>query len=54
MIDTDEDGIMDNEDNCPDNCNTQQLDADSDGIGDVCDATPGCGGCGLADCEVEC
>jgi hypothetical protein len=41
-------------DNCPDNCNIQQLDADSDGIGDVCDDTPGCGGCGQTACDTEC
>ena len=52
--DTDSDGIPDNEDNCPNNCNTQQSDADDDDIGDVCDATPGCGGCGEIDCEQSC
>jgi hypothetical protein len=41
-------------DNCPDNCNTQQLDADEDGLGDVCDPDPGCGGCGGDFCEEEC
>ncbi len=41
-------------DNCPDNCNTQQLDADADGLGDVCDPNPGCGGCGDDFCEEEC
>lgn len=46
--DWDNDGISDDIDNCPGNCNTQQLDADNDTIGDVCDPEPGCG------CEPEC
>jgi hypothetical protein len=33
MLDTDEDGITDSDDNCIDNCNTQQLGADDDGEG---------------------
>jgi hypothetical protein len=45
------DGIEDIEDNCPLSCNELQLDADGDGIGDVCDDTPGCGGCGQPSCE---
>jgi hypothetical protein len=45
------DGIEDTEDNCPLSCNELQLDADGDGIGDVCDDTPGCGGCGQPACE---
>ncbi len=45
------DGIEDIEDNCPLRCNELQLDADGDGIGDVCDDTPGCGGCGQPACE---
>jgi hypothetical protein len=53
-IDSDNDGIPNPSDNCIDNCNTQQLDADGDGVGDVCDDTPGCGGCGLPECEPEC
>jgi M6 family metalloprotease-like protein len=52
--DNDNDGILDLSDNCPDNCNTQQLDADGDDMGDVCDANPGCGGCGQPACEVSC
>ena len=35
--DTDEDGILDDVDNCPETANTNQLDTDGDGIGDVCD-----------------
>ena len=54
--DIDNDGILNAEDNCPDNCNTQQLDADDDGIGDACDPDPNCGSlCGQgAPCELEC
>ena len=52
--DLDADGILNTDDNCPDTCNTQQLDADGDDIGDVCDDTPGCGGCGETACETKC
>jgi hypothetical protein len=54
IADIDNDGIVDTQDNCPDKCNVQQLDADADGIGDVCDPTPGCGGCGSPQCETQC
>ena len=58
IIDTDSDGVPDNEDNCPSTCNPEQLDADNDGEGDLCDDTPGCGGvsCGVPqpDCEQSC
>jgi len=40
-LDDDNDGIMDVNDNCPLNANPGQEDCDSDGEGDVCDATPG-------------
>jgi hypothetical protein len=54
IIDSDGDGIPDNEDICPTICNSQQLDADGDGIGDVCDTTSGCGGCSGIECEQQC
>ena len=36
-IDTDNDGWVDQMDNCPNEANPEQLDLDSDNIGDVCD-----------------
>ena len=54
VTDSDSDGIPDCADNCPAKCNVNQLDADGDGIGDVCDTTPGCGGCGAPQCEQQC
>ena len=52
--DDDNDFVPNSEDNCPYTCNINQLDADNDSIGDVCDDLPGCGGCGLPACEKDC
>ncbi|MFY9159257.1 gliding motility-associated C-terminal domain-containing protein [Aquirufa ecclesiirivi] len=37
MTDTDGDGLVDFEDNCPSTYNPNQLDTDNDGLGNVCD-----------------
>ena len=39
-IDTDGDGVLDIDDNCPVNTNEDQSDSDYDGVGDKCDAFP--------------
>jgi hypothetical protein len=39
-LDSDNDGIPDASDNCPNVPNADQLDSDHDGLGDVCDPTP--------------
>lgn len=38
--DSDNDGIADSTDNCPNDANTDQSDTDNDGIGNACDSTP--------------
>lgn len=40
IVDGDGDGVPDEIDNCPTDYNSDQMDADSDGLGDVCDPTP--------------
>ncbi len=40
VVDTDGDGVPDDEDNCPDDFNPDQLDTDGDGLGDACDPCP--------------
>ena len=55
--DTDEDGVPDASDNCPNVPNADQVDSDDDTVGDVCDdcpqdankTDPGECGCGLQD-----
>lgn len=40
LLDVDEDGIPDGEDNCPMAPNPEQADGDEDGVGDLCDNCP--------------
>ena len=59
--DVDQDGVCDDEDNCPDVYNPDQADADGDGVGDACDGCPddpdktdpGICGCGVADTDSD-
>lgn len=40
VVDTDGDGVADEDDNCPNTANADQADNDNDGLGNVCDPTP--------------
>jgi hypothetical protein len=40
LLDSDNDGVEDDNDNCKDIANVEQLDTDNDGVGDACDAFP--------------
>ncbi len=46
--DTDNDGVIDDNDNCPLTANTNQEDADNDGLGDACDGLLDSDGDGIA------
>ncbi|MCK4794144.1 MAG: thrombospondin type 3 repeat-containing protein, partial [Desulfobacteraceae bacterium] len=47
--DADDDGILDDDDNCPNDANPGQEDVDDDGIGDVCEVSPAAGRSSLSD-----
>ncbi len=49
--DSDGDGIMDLNDNCPHDYNPGQQDGDSDGVGDVCDNCPAVANAGQSDSD---
>jgi len=52
-MDSDNDGWIDDEDNCPDTFNPDQADCDGDGLGDACETDPDENDNGIPDnCEV--
>jgi len=59
--DSDDDGVPDNDDNCPNTHNPEQLDSDYDNVGDACDecpndpdkVDPGICGCGTPDTDSD-
>jgi len=46
LADADRDGVFDSDDNCPDVVNSDQADADGDGVGDACEGPACCGAAG--------
>jgi hypothetical protein len=52
--DSDNDGIPDNQDNCPNTYNPDQADSDGDGVGDACDTGQDSDGDGVPDDEDNC
>ncbi|MBI5135843.1 MAG: thrombospondin type 3 repeat-containing protein [Nitrospirae bacterium] len=53
MLDTDGDGVVNANDNCPNAANTTQTDADSDGVGDACDNCPNTPNTGQWDSDAD-
>jgi hypothetical protein len=51
--DSDGDGYVDDEDNCPRHDNSGQEDGDGDGVGDLCDTCPGTPDPGQTDSDVD-
>jgi len=53
VVDTDQDGIPDDQDNCPYIFNPDQSDVDLDGVGDVCDNCPNTANPDQADIDLD-
>jgi hypothetical protein len=53
-VDTDGDGVPDDDDNCPTTPNSDQSDSDGDGVGDACDTVNDADGDGIPDDTDNC